>query len=133
MFKAPSFRLAFAFLVSFFLAMQLAVVHAEETLKSGSFKGLSNHMTTGDVSVVKTANGHAVVLQDSFLLDGAPDPKVGFGINGKYDTSTQLAHLKSNSGRQVYEIPASIDISKYNEVYIWCEAYSVPLGVASMK
>ena len=127
------FRLVSAVALSLVLSLQFSTAHAEETLKSGNFKGLSNHVTTGGVSVVKTAEGHAVVLSDNFSFDGAPDPKVGFGVSGDYDISSQLAHLKSNSGKQIYQIPASVDVSKYNEVYIWCEAYSVPLGVAAIK
>jgi len=26
-----------------------------------------------------------------------------------------------------------VDISKYNEIYIWCDKFSVPLGVAALK
>ena len=122
-----------ALLIALPLLLGSMYASAEETITSGTFTGASNHVTTGGVSVVKTADGLAVVLGEDFNFDGAPDPKVGFGTSGKYDLSTQLAHLKSNSGKQVYKIPASVDISGYNEIYIWCEAYAVPLGVAAIK
>ena len=107
--------------------------NAEEVMASGTFTGASNHTTTGGVSVIKTADGLAVVLGSDFAFDGAPDPKVGFGKSGKYDIRSQLAHLQSDSGEQSYPIPEGIDISGYNEIYIWCEKYSVPLGVATIK
>ena len=45
----------------------------------GTFTGASDHITTGGVKIIKTANGGAVVILDSdFSLDGAPDPRVGF-------------------------------------------------------
>lgn len=67
------------------------------------------------------------------IFDGAPDPKVGFGRDGAYDKTSQLAPLGAKKGHQTYQLPASVDPAKYNEVYIWCEQYSVPLGVAKLQ
>ena len=121
---------AFALVLAFVLPTQQLLA---ADMQAGEFKGLSNHVTTGQVEVVKTANGYVIKLADNFNFDGAPDPKVAFGANGKYDSSTLIAPLKSNTGAQTYEVPASIDVSKYNEVYIWCEKFNVGLGVASIK
>ena len=53
------------------------------TRLSGTFTGASDHITTGGVQIVKTADGGAVVILDTdFSLDGAPDPRVGFGKDG---------------------------------------------------
>ena len=107
---------------------------ADSVTGSGSFKGASKHVTSGTVSIIKMSNGEAVLkLEDSFKFDGAPDPVVGMGLNGTYDASTNLGKLSKNSGQQNYVVPNSIDASKYNEVYIWCKQYGVPLGVASLK
>ena len=84
------------------------------------------------MSVRKTSSGTVVVLAPDFSFDGAPDPKLGFGKNG-YDASTQFSALRSNSGEQSYEIPASVDPEDYTEVWVWCEQYAVPLGVATLK
>ena len=105
---------------------------ADETLASGSFTGASGHVTSGGVTVQKTADGVVVVLGEDFSFDGAPDPKLGFGKDG-YDKSSQFSHLNANSGKQVYKIPASIDPAQYNEVWVWCERYAVPLGVARLQ
>ncbi len=122
---------AFALLIALVLPGQQLL--AGEMKQSGEFKGLNNHITTGMVEVVKTDAGYVIKLADNFSFDGAPDPKVAFGTDGEYDASTLIAPLKSNSGAQSYDVPASIDVSKYNEVYIWCEKFSVGLGVASIK
>ena len=105
----------------------------EEILASGSFKGASSHETNGNVTIRKTDSGVVVVLEEDFDFDGAPDPKLGFGKDGTYDHGSQISHLGSNKGRQVYEVPASIDPEAYNQFYVWCEKYSVPLGVADLK
>ena len=47
--------------------------------------------------------------------------------------ATRFTKLKSNRGKQIYEVPARIDVSLYNEVWVWCERFSVPLGVATLN
>jgi hypothetical protein len=74
-----------------------------------------------------------VVLSDDFSLDGAPDPKLGFGSDGSSDDATTFAVLEKLNGTQTYVLPASIDPSLYNEFYVWCERFSVPLGIAKLN
>ncbi len=114
------------------LAAPVAATARDQMLASGEFRGKSGHAASGGVSVVQTATGAVVVLAPDFKFDGAPDPKLGFGKNG-YVKSTQFSVLKSNSGEQTYEIPAAIDPADYTEVWVWCEKYSVPLGVANLE
>jgi len=104
-----------------------------ETQLQGSFTGASDHITSGTVTVTKENNEYVVILGPDFSLDGAPDPKVGFGTSGKYDIKSQLGHLNSNTGEQKFKIPADLNIESYDEIYIWCEKFSVPLGVAKIK
>lgn len=107
---------------------------ANEVVATGTFTGASDHITTGGVSVIKTANGGAVVILDNnFSLDGAPDPRVGFGKDGVYVAASDLGALTSKDGLQAYVVPAGVNVSDFNEVYIWCRKFSVPLGIASIK
>lgn len=106
---------------------------ADEVITTGTFAGASNHATTGSVSIVKTADGLNVVLGADFSFDGAPDPKVGFGTSGKYDGASQLSDLQADSGEQTYPIPESVTVGDYDEIYIWCKKYNVPLGVAKIN
>ncbi|MBS9717672.1 DM13 domain-containing protein [Pseudohalocynthiibacter aestuariivivens] len=99
---------------------------------SGTFIGQSNHVTTGGVSIVEEGGKFYVELADDFSLDGGPDPRVALGNNG-YDSDTLLGELRELTGTQRYEIPASVDISDYNQVFIWCEIAGVPLGVATLN
>ncbi|MEM9012189.1 MAG: DM13 domain-containing protein [Pseudomonadota bacterium] len=98
---------------------------------TGSFAGESGHVTTGTGSLIQADGKWYISLADDFVFDGAPDPKVALGNDG-YDADTLLEPLKANAGAQVYEIPATIDPTQYNEIWIWCEQFSVPLGVASL-
>lgn len=123
------------------IALTLAIVlgaaaapASAETVSSGTFTGASDHITTGAVEVIKNADGsHTIVLGEDFSLDGAPDPRVGLGQNGFYDGNTDSGKLGNLTGSQSFTVPASVDISKFNEVYIWCEKFSVPLGIAKLN
>lgn len=111
-----------------------ATVNSAHADTSGSFVGASNHVTSGSVTVVKNADGSATItLGNDFFFDGAPDPWVAFGRNGKYSSGTNIQKLKSKTGAQVYKVPARIKVDRYDRVYIWCERFSVPLGYASLK
>ncbi|MEJ6390091.1 DM13 domain-containing protein [Gymnodinialimonas ulvae] len=110
------------------------VASADTVTASGTFTGLSDHITTGGVSVVETSGGGAVVILDTdFSLDGAPDPSVGFGIDGEYVAASDLGELTSINGLQAFIVPDGLDLAEFNEIYIWCDEFSVPLGVAALS
>lgn len=105
---------------------------ADQTVAGGSFEGRSGHTVTGAVAVIRGDDGTRVVLTEDFSLDGAPDPKLGFGRDG-YAADTQFGALRRLEGRQVYELPAGIDPAAYDGLYVWCEKFSVPLGYAAFE
>lgn len=120
---------------SAFIAMSAMVpsIASAEQGSAGSFTGANDHITTGGVTVVKTANGGAVVILDTdFSLDGAPDPSVGFGKDGEYVKATDLGALTEKTGLQVFVVPASVNVDDFNEIYIWCDQFNVSLGVATL-
>ena len=55
------------------------------------------------------------------------------GATDKYDPATLMGPLTSNTGASTYEVPAGINVDDYNEVWIWCDKFSVPLGVAKLS
>ena len=128
-----TFKSLRTFAIVFSLALFSFQASADENLASGTFKGASGHSTSGSVTIVKTSDGVQVVLGDDFKFDGAPDARVGFGKNGKYDSKSHLELLRSNKGGQVYVVPASLNIDEYDEIYIWCKKYAVSLGVAKIR
>ncbi len=103
------------------------------SVAAGTFVGKSNHVTSGSVQVIEENGRYFVELGDDFSLDGGPDPRVGFGKDGVYDPDAYLGALLSLTGKQRYALPSTWNYTKFNEVYIWCEVASVPLGVASIK
>jgi len=111
----------------------LAPLAAQAGEGEGRFAGRSGHETSGGVAVVETESGWEIRLQADFRFDGAPDPRVGFGRDGKFVDPTDFEALRENAGAQVYKVPAEIDPAEFDEVYIWCRQYSVPLGVAEVE
>lgn len=108
------------------------VVVAASTSAAGSFSGLSDHITTGGASIVGKPGAYELVFASDFSLDGAPDPIVGFGKDGAYNPATKLGALKNKTGAQRYALPVSFNPADVSEVYVWCEQFDVPLGVATL-
>jgi hypothetical protein len=118
--------------VALALAGAIALGAVAAPAGEGNFDGASGHKTSGGVEVIQTADGWEVHLKEDFTFDGAPDPRVGFGSGGSFAAATDFEPLRSNSGAQVYKVPEGIDPAAFDEVYIWCRKYSVPLGVAKL-
>ncbi len=128
-FKAMTIALG----LTMFALLPLSAQAGETVHKTGTFTGASDHVTTGTVSIVTTNEGTFVVLGEDFSLDGAPDPHVSLGNNGTWDAATEAGLLENLTGAQSYKLPDGISPADYNEVYIWCVKYSVPLGVAQLN
>ncbi len=101
----------------------------EKVIFTSQFEGRSDHTVTGKVSIVETESGFIVRLEEDFVLDGAPDPKVALGKDG-FQEETLVDSIIQTKGLQEYILSEDIDPNKYNEIYIWCEQFNVPLGVA---
>jgi hypothetical protein len=114
------------------LIVFLPLASASEVVKAGQFEGRSDHVTSGGVTILTTEGQTLLVLEAEFSLDGAPDPQIGFGNNG-FNRDTIISKLRDENGAQVYVIPSAIDVSKFNEVYIWCQKFDIPLGVAKIS
>lgn len=111
--------------------LPLAQAADATTTARGTFEGKSKHVTTGHAAIGRVGDQWIVILEDDFTFDGAPDPHVALGSDG-YRKDASLALLSSNAGKQVYAIPASLDVANFNEIWIWCDRFSVPLGVAKL-
>ncbi|SHJ86640.1 Electron transfer DM13 [Shimia gijangensis] len=116
-------------------AMMIATPTFAERMKAatGMFEGRSNHVTMGTVSIIEEDGRRFIELGDDFSLDSGPDPRVALGKDGTYDPDSKLGALLSYSGKQRYALPPTLDLASYNEVVIWCDVASVPLGVAKIQ
>jgi len=108
-------------------------------LSQGSFYNVA-HAGEGTAGVYQLADGSRVLRLENFQVENGPDLYVylvpvdpvpnqsGSDIPG----SVSLGNLKGNIGDQNYELPASLDLSQYKSVVIWCQAFSVPFSAAPL-
>lgn len=91
---------------------------------------------------IYTENGATYVkLSSDFRTRNAPDLKIFLSplsaaeANGRNatDGSVLIAPLTSNRGEQVYEIPASVDLSDYQSILIHCEQFSKLWSAADLS
>lgn len=105
-----------------------------QVVATGTFSGFDAiHRGSGDVSIIRTEQGYVVRLEENFEVSNGPDLFVGLGKDGEYREEAQLEALKGNIGSQNYVVPDDIDVEEYNEVWIWCRAFSVPFAKAVLK
>jgi len=97
---------------------------------SGTFEGRSKHETRGQATIVQTDAGYELRFAKDFYLDNAPTPSVGFGNDGEFEL--RIADLERKRGAQTYSLPASFTPANYSQVYVWCDDFAVPLGVATL-
>lgn len=102
--------------------------HAEP----GVLRGASGHMAYGHVEVVRNGETAKVVFKEDFTLQEAPAPRLAWGKDG-YKRGTVFATLAKFKGAQEYQIPTGTDLGQFNELWIWCEKFDVPLAVAKLK
>lgn len=104
------------------------------TVSGGNFVGADDfHKAEGAVNLIKVGDKYFVRFEDDFKVTNGPDLFVYFGKNGSYINEARISALKGNIGGQNYEVPADINSLDYNEIWVWCRAFSVPFGHAVLK
>lgn len=102
-----------------------------EVVLNGTLEGRSGHKMSGSVSVAKADSKYVVRFEEDFSFDGAPAPVVAFGRKG-YLKDTQIGKLRQDKGRHSYEVPTGLNAEDYDEIWVWCTDYDVPLGTAGL-
>jgi hypothetical protein len=100
----------------------------------GTFSGANRHTVSGAYHIVTEGNRRSLVLDDDFVLDGAPDPYIVLSADrmGSGKGTVNLGRLRTNKGRATFLIPAGTDLSTFHTVVVWCKKYDVTLGHAEL-
>lgn len=110
---------------------------AASDVRKGTLSGRQGYKVKGTVKVKKVDGKTKVVLGDDYAFDSTknpPDIKIGFGSGEKYAKGSKIHEkLTVKNGEAKFEVPAGIDTDKYDELYIYCEQFSVILAVAPLK
>ena len=117
----------------------MAAIRQPVALSAGMFHSVS-HDTKGTATIYEIAGGKKILRFTDFETSNGPDVQVYLvaAPDAKDDETVttsgfyHLAALKGNKGDQNYEIPATVDCSKYRSVTIWCRRFSKNFGTAPL-
>ncbi len=99
----------------------------------GTFTSTAGINVTGNVKIVSSGTVFSAVLDSSFLVSAGPDLKVYLSKKNTPFEFVNLGPLKSNTGRQVYDVPAGINLAAYPYVLIHCQQYNHLFAIAELK
>jgi len=119
-----------------------AVSTDPQPLYTGRLEGKA-HQTSGRGTIYKTSDGRQYLRLTDFSTSNGPDVHVILArsddenltqeiVKGQLD-SVELGSLKGNQGDQNYDLPASVDLQKYNAAVIYCERFHAVFGVARLE
>ena len=123
-------------------AAPMALSSEPEALYTGKLEG-KIHQTSGRATVNKSTDGKEYLRLSDFTTSNGPDVHVllvraedkalgGEIVKGELD-GVELGALKGNQGDQNYDLPASVDLNKYQAVAIYCERFHAIFGVARLE
>src|SRR5580693_8939483 len=120
-------------------ALPVANPSATQPVESGVFYGIA-HPTEGTATVYRMQDGTRMLRFTNFRTSNGPnvhvylvaadDAKDETALNASF---IDLGPIKGNIGDQNYDLSASMDLSKYRAVSIWCKRFSVNFGIAPLK
>jgi hypothetical protein len=113
-----------------------------QPLYTGRLEGKA-HQTSGRATIYRTSDGRQYLRLTDFMTSNGPDVHVVLvqtddanltkEIVTDHLDSVELGQLKGNQGDQNYDLPASVDLQKYNAAVIYCERFNAIFGVARLE
>ena len=92
------------------------------------------HRTSGVASIEYVEGlGGTLHFDNGFTTVLGPDLFVYLATDKSASDFVNVGRLQSSSGAQSYEIPADIDLTKYDNVLVWCKSFGVLFGNASIS
>lgn len=125
--------------VNFAQAALAAPMSIPVKVAEGNFRGIA-HQTKGLASIYKLPDGRQILRFSSFETSNGPDVHiylVAARDANDNDSVTNagfvdLGNIKGNVGDQNYDLPASVDLSKYRTVTVWCKRFGVNFATAPL-
>lgn len=101
----------------------------------GTFVGAGDgfHNAEGVAKVIQLEDGTYLLRLENFRSTNGPDLYVYLSTDKTNTDVVNLGKLKGNIGNQNYPIPSGTDLTKYNNVLIWCRSFAVLFGSAQLS
>lgn len=102
-------------------------------LLSGEVEGQDGHAGEGIATVVEEGGDRVLTLTD-FDVDAGPDVNVYLSTSAAgIDDAIELGDLKGERGDQEYEIPAGADLTRYDELVLYCIPFTTRIATAELR
>jgi hypothetical protein len=113
-----------------------------QPLYTGRLEGEA-HQTSGRATIYKSSEGVRYLRLTDFTTSNGPDVHVVLArsddkdldqeiVKGNLDR-VELGALKGDQGDQNYDLPATVDPTKYSAVVIYCERFHAVFGLAKLE
>lgn len=113
--------------------------------RTGAFAS-AEHETTGNVTLTSDNGQQTLVFDGTFATSDGPDLVVVLHRSANVIAESEppayplnevdyvvVAPLTAISGTQEYVVPAEIDLSAFESVAIWCQAFNATFGAAPLQ
>jgi hypothetical protein len=105
-------------------------------LAEGDFRSLE-HESSGRALVLRLPDGRRFLRLEDLDTSNGPDLRVYLSTVAATSGNTEfgrefvdLGALKGNQGDQNYEIPAGVDIDRFESAVVWCRRFAVGFAAA---
>jgi hypothetical protein len=108
-------------------------------LAVGSFESRNRYTVTGTATTYELPDGSRILRLEDFESTNGPDLFVYLTAGDQADDDAtldadfvNLGVLRGNVGNQNYDLPAEVDLSRYDTVVIWCRRFTTSFGAADL-
>lgn len=91
------------------------------------------HPTSGTVRVYEDKSKNRSLVFENFKTDAGPDLRIYIAEDKVLTNFIQITDKVTTNGSYILPIPSNVDLKKQSTVIIWCKAFSVLFGSASLK
>ena len=91
------------------------------------------HTTSGTVKVYEDKSKNRSLVFENFKTDAGPDLRIYIAEDKVLTNFIQITDKVTTNGSYILPIPANVDLKKQTTVIVWCKAFSVLFGSASLK
>ncbi|MEM6518148.1 MAG: DM13 domain-containing protein [Cyanobacteria bacterium P01_C01_bin.70] len=115
------------------------------TVRTGTFAS-AEHETIGGVELISDNGQQTLIFDNSFATSDGPDLVVVLHRSANVIAESTapayplneadyvvIAPLTSPTGAQEYVVPAEIDLSLFESVAVWCQAFNATFGAAPLQ